>query len=420
MQKRFPMLTLAVAGSVFASQFAVAQTPRAEGRQEARQERREGRAQQQNQAVQRQAQQLNNRAAYFGDSTWSQLDPWITRNRVPPAQRAAQAAGNAAGNAAGAAAGAAGRAANAAARATDRAADAANRTANRAAAAAGNAAASATAAGSANARFGYTNPNVANRKDAWFYDYYSYNPTFYSAGAANAKAYGSASRYYDANNDGIYDSLSTFRDSDSNGSFDVYDRLDFADAKNDKSEGPLSDGLNDANRHSVSGTVDAVKVAKVNGSENLVVKLATERRDTVTIVDLGAADTWKSDSVREGDKLSATGPIEQIGEKQIVMAETVSVANQKEVAVSRSGPRLQGLVVDVTQAEVKGTQHTMAVIESESSRQIVDLGPSNSLKMKVEPQTKIVVQGVPVQFRDYSVVLADRVDIDGQQIVIQR
>ncbi len=40
--------------------------------------------------------------------------------------------------------------------------------------------------------------------------------------------YGSATRYYDLNNDGVYESLNVFRDSDSNASYDTYDRYDFA------------------------------------------------------------------------------------------------------------------------------------------------------------------------------------------------
>lgn len=424
MYRRLFQMTLALGTSLLASQFLCAQTPR----QEARQERREQRQAQPPAAQQRQqaAQQLNNRSAYFSDGTWSTLDPWISRNKVQPLPRTAPAgaAANAAGRAAEAGANAVGRAARAAERATERAADAAANTANRAAnraAAAGNAAGATVAgAAAANARFGFNNPNVANTKDTWFYDYYSFSPTVYSAGSGDAKAYGSAARYYDYNSDGIYDNLSTFRDSDNDGRFDAYDRLDFADVQNEKTDVAISDGPSDASRHTVTGAVEAMKVAKVNGSENLVAKLASDRRDGVTVVDLGAAERWKSDAIREGDQITATGPVEQVGEKQIILAETVSVGKQKEVQIARSGPRLQGMIVDVTNAEVKGAQHTMAIIESESSRQIVDLGPTNSLKVKVQPQTKISVQGVPVQFRDYSVVLADRIELDGQDIVIQR
>jgi len=380
---RFWSLALATASLAVSSQISLAQTPGRAARIEARQER--------------QAQRLGNRAQYYNQQTWSQLDPWITRNQVTPAPRAA-------------------RVANAAVNATERALNTGANVAN-------NAAANATAAAAANARFGYTNPNVATTPQGWFYDYYTYSPTYYSPPASGAKVYGNASRYYDLNNDGVYDSLSTFRDSDSNGSYDVYDRFDFAENKsNDKNNDGVPDGPNDANRHTITGTVAATKVAKVNGAENLVVRVnaSGNANDQATIVDLGSVERWPSQSIREGDQLTATGPVEQIGDKQVLIAETASVGNQKVVTISRSGPRIEGQIVDVTRAEVKGAQHAMAIVESSSGRQIVDLGPADKLKFKLEPQMKIAVQGVPVQFRDHSVVLADQVDLNGQQVVIER
>jgi hypothetical protein len=377
-------LALATASVAISSQISFAQNPRAQ-RAEARNDRQEA----------RQTQRLGNRGQYYNQQTWTQLDPWIARNQVPPVQRAA-------------------RAANAAANVTERAL---NTGANVAATNA-----NAAAAANANARYGFTNPNVATTPQGWFYDYYTYSPTYYSAPAGGAKTYGNASRYYDLNNDGVYDSLSTFRDSDSNGSYDVYDRFDFAENDNDKNNDGIADGPNDANRHTVNGTVDATKVAKVNGVESLVVRVTTggNANDQATIVDLGSVERWPNDSVRQGDPISATGPLEQIGDKRVLMAEAATIGNQREVVISRTSPRIEGQVVDVTSAQVKGADHTMAIVESSSGRQIVDLGPADRLKFKLEPQMKISVQGVPVQFRNHSVVLADQVDLNGQQVTIQR
>lgn len=401
---RYWSLALATAGLMVNASVSTAQTARAQ-RIEARQERQAA----------RQAARLGERAQYFNQQTWTQLDPWITRNQVPPVQRAANVAGaaaNAAGNVAGAAV-------NATERALNTGANVANNVAGNVAA---GTAAAAGATAVANARYGYTNPSVATTPQGWIYDYYTYSPTYYTAPASGATVYGNASRYYDLNNDGVYDSLSTFRDSDKNGSYDVYDRVDFAANDNDKNNDGVPDAPADANRHTVSGAVDATKTVKVNGMENLVVKLNTGNaaQDAMTIVDLGPVERWPSQAVKEGDQLTATGPVEQIGDKQVLIAESASVGKQKTVTIVRTGPRIEGQVVDVTRAEVKGTEHTLAIIDSASGRQIVDLGPANNLKVKVEPQTKIAVQGVPVQFRDHSIVMADMVDLNGQQITIQR
>jgi hypothetical protein len=363
------LLALSVAVSATTA-FAQVRTPR--------QERR----------IERQEQRLDNRGLYYNSQSWTQLDPWITRNQVPAANRAV-------------------RAANAAATG---AAVAANATAN---------------AARANARFGYSTPAATGAQPGWFYDYYTYSPTYYSPPANGAKVYGSATRYHDLNGDGVYDSLSTFKDSDNNGAYDVYDRYDFVEAQKDQAQANdnFQDAPSDAGRHSVTGKIEATKVAKVNGSENLVVRIAAAGaadNSDVTIVDLGSVDRWKSDAVREGDQLNATGPVEQIGEKLVLIAESASIGQAKAASISRSSPVLEGQVVDVTRAEVKGAEHTLAIVDNGSTRQIIDLGPSAGLKVQIEPKSKIAVRGVPVQVRDRNVIMAETVDINGQQITIQR
>lgn len=358
-------------------------------RQDVRQDRREAR---QDRAQQR----LQNRSQYYNNDTWSQLDPWITRNNVTAMERIARAAGVAA---------------EATEKALNTASNIAEKTGNQ-----------------ANARYGYMNPNGPG-ENGWFYDYYSYSPTYYNAPATGTTVYGSATRYYDLNNDGIYESLNVFRDSDSNASYDTYDRYDFADTKlpddaKDQSAEELADSPEDANRHTVMGKVYASKTAKVNGNENLIVRLseAEAKGDSkeATIVDIGPADHWKAHPLQVDDSLTATGPVERVGGKRILIAETVKIGDAKETSITRAAPTMEGQVVDVTTTEVKGKAHTLAVVESQSKRQLVDLGPSSNLKVKVEPQTQIVVQGVPVQVRNHSIVQAERVTIGGQDITIRR
>lgn len=375
--------TFAIVASCMAStaQEGFSQTPRQQ-RLEARAQRQELR---QEARADIQAQRLANTTQYYSPQTWTQLSPWITRNQVPPLARAAQATGTAV-----------------------TAAQEAATTANTIAA--NNAA--------ARAAYGYNAPNpVASN---WFYDYYTYSPTYYSTPAAGTTVYGPAARYYDLNGDGIFDTLGAYRSSANNGVYDVYHRYDFADVDKAKPQ-PLPSGLTDANRHTVTGQIEDTKVAKVNGVDNLVAQVADAKNPgQKTIVDLGAADRWQGKPVQQGDTLSATGPVEQVGDKQVLIAETVSVGNQQNVQIARTAPMLEGQVVDVTRAQVEGAEHTLAIVDNGSTRQIVDLGPTSDLKVKIAPQVKVAVQGVPVQVRDRSVLMAERVVVDGQEIPIQR
>lgn len=382
---------------------------RQENRQDAQKKREQDRTQDQRQRrdarQDRAEQRQQNRSQYYTDDTWKQLDPWVKRNNLTPMERVAQAAGAAVG---------------AAEKALNTASNVADQVGNQ-----------------ANARYGYINPNGPG-ENGWFYDYYSYSPTYYNAPSTGSTVYGSATRYYDLDGDGVYESLNVFRDSDSNASYDTYDRYDFAEAEAAKSEKDLKDPKDqkdqsaealvdspeDANRHTVAGKVFASKPAKVNGTPNMIVRLSEAETKgeskEVRLVDLGPVDQWKSHPLKVDDMLTATGPIERIGDKQILIAETVKVGESKETSITRSAPKMEGQVVDVTSTEIKGKPHTIAVVESESKRQLVDLGPSSNLKVKVEPKTQIEVEGVPVRVRNHSIVQAERVKIDGQDITIRR
>ncbi|MCC6510045.1 MAG: hypothetical protein IT423_13140 [Pirellulaceae bacterium] len=385
---------------------AAGQTVRPGAADNERSEARQARREQRQQAVQR----LNNRSSYYGTETWNQLDAWIARNDVSPLERVAQIAE--------AAVDATERAINSASKAADNATD--------------------------NATYGFMNTNGPG-EEGWFYDYYSYRPTYYNAPATGTSVYGSATRYYDLDNDGVYESLNVFRDSDNNASYDVYDRYDFTEedkaalaAKADPNPVEMNDAPEDARRHSITGQIYASKIATVNGVENLIVRLSNVEAgdqtgnaqarnvvpsvspDETTIVDLGAMKNWKARDFKAGDRVTAIGPIERIGDRQILIADTVSLNEQKAISVARSAPRNRGMVVDVTQADVKGTSHTLAIVEFDSKRQLVDLGPAEKLKVKVEPKTEITVQGVPVRAGKHSVIQAERVAINGQDIAIQR
>lgn len=82
---------------------------------------------------------------------------------------------------------------------------------------------SATAIG--DGQFGYRDSSPNN---SWFYDYYTYTPTYNTTNTKDR--YAGAVRYFDADGDGAYDSRSTYRDSDNDGRYDEYDRQGFYSA----------------------------------------------------------------------------------------------------------------------------------------------------------------------------------------------
>ncbi|HUP79757.1 MAG TPA: hypothetical protein VM260_14485 [Pirellula sp.] len=322
----------------------------------------------------RQAQRIGNRSTYYTDNTWKQVSPWVSKYDLRPVQRAANVAANAAANVA----------------------------ANTA----------------ANARFGYANPAAASTPSGWFYDYYSVPYANFTPGAGTNNAYSSAHIFNDANNDGVYDEFYTYRDSDNKGRFDEYDQYEFADTKKERVDTGSHNGLYDARRHTISGRIDASKSSKVNGSMHTVIRVKGDKESTM-VVDLGPSTALNAVKAEVGQDIVASGPIMQIGDKEVMMAESAQISS-KEVVIARSAPQITGVVLDSTLAEVQNGSHSMVVVKSDKGNQLIDLGNADQLRVKIAPQSQIVVWGVPVQMRDHSVILADKIELNGQTYPIKR
>lgn len=323
--------------------------------------------------VDRQAQRLGNRSIYYTDNTWKQVTPWVSKYDLRPVQRAANAVANAA-----------------------------NAAANTA----------------ANTRFGYAQPNVANAPAGWFYDYYAMPYTNFTVRPGVTDSYSSAQSFYDTNNDGVYDEFYTYRDSDNKGRYDEYDQYEFAEPRKDSVTSDRHDGLYDAHRHTISGRIEASKTAKVNGSMHTIVHVKGDK-EPMTVVDLGPSTALTAVKAEVGQEIVAFGPLMQIGDKEVLVAESVQISKQ-EVVIARSAPKMTGVVLDSTSADVQKGSHSMVVVKTENGNQLIDLGNSDQLKVKIAPQTQIVVWGVPVRMRDHSVILADKIELNGQTHVIKR
>jgi len=139
----------------------------------------------------------------------------------------------------------------------------------------------------------------------------------------------------------------------------------------------------------------------------------------MTLVDLGPSTALNSVKAEVGQDIVASGPIMQIGDKEVMMAESAQISG-KEVVIGRSAPKITGVVLDATSADVQNGSHSMVVVKSDNGNRLIDLGNADQLKVKIAPQTQIVVWGVPVHMRNHSVILADKIELNGQTYNIKR
>lgn len=334
----------------------------------------------------RQLQRQANRADYYSPGTWQNLNPWIRENGVAPLARAANAIGQTV--------------------------DAATRIGD--------------------GQFGYRDKSAQN---TWFYDYYTYTPTYYTQRSDDR--YAGAIRYFDADSDGVYDSRSYYRDSDEDGRYDEYDRYDFYNDGNSEAKvqvevnstagnEPLNTdardtyrGPEDARRHNVQGEIAFTKKAKVNGSDNLLVGINDENETTLAI-DLGPVDSLRGQHVEVGNTITAVGVYETIGEKQLLLADSFRIEGGQSIEVDRAaGLNLTGEIVDIKSTPIGSTDHYIAVVSIDGERQLVDFGPTTTYKVKLQPSTKVTLRGVPVRAQEHRVILAEQVRIGGETFNIQ-
>jgi hypothetical protein len=352
----------------------------------------------------RQLQRQVNRADYYSNSAWQQLDPWIKQSGVVPIPGAAVAE-----NTVNAAANATGKAAKAVGKAVRQTADAATRVGD--------------------GLFGFRDKSP---QAAWFYDYYTVPPTYYVPQGDDR--YSSAIRYFDHDNDGVFESQSSYRDSDNDGRYDEYDQLDFyasagpqnnsATAKN-RTQAHHESGMSgpeDSRRHRMSGEIGMTKVAQVNGNEHLVVALKmsdqqeSEQQDFA--IDLGPSDRLRDKQIEVGTQIVAFGALEQVGEKKLLVADSFQVGDGEPIQVSRGyGQTFTGEIIDIKTVPMDNAENYLAVVNINGERQLVDLGPTTTYKVALEPSTKITIQGVPVHSSNHRVILAEQIDMGNKEVI---
>lgn len=352
---------------------------------------------------QRQVQRQANRADYYSADSWQQISPWIQQSGVVPyagAAAPARATAGAVGNA------------------VKETVDAATRVGD--------------------GQFGYRDQSP---QSAWFYDYYTVSPTYYVPQGADR--YSSAVRYFDRDDDGVFESQSYYRDSDDDGRYDEYDQLDFyaspaqpssqpsrpgveataeatTEATATRIEGTVTSeyqGPEDSRRHRLAGEIAMTKMAKVQNQEHLVVALRGADGATPAI-DLGPAAQMQGKRIEVGTQIVAFGPLQPVGDKQLLVADTVQIADGQEIQINRSfGQTYSGEIVDIKTMPINNTDYYMAVVNIDGERQLVDLGPTTSYKVALKPSTRITLQGVPVRTSDHRVILAQQIQMGSNDVI---
>jgi hypothetical protein len=320
------------------------------------------------------------------------------------------------------------------------------------------------------AGYGY---DANDKGDDWYYDYYGNNRYSYYDYLDDDGYYDYSYEYFDYDNDGYYDALASYHDTDGDGSYEDYDYYSFntntgasGDASNDQSSNNNQTASNNqgqqqqqqqskqqarggSKQFQASGTVKSTKRVQVRqGGERLIAQISGDQ-GKMFLVDLGRPDQLgqpgqqkqqangqpgqqqnqqanaqqgpPNQPVKQGDQITAHGPVIKVGDKQVVLAQTVKIGQQQEQPINRSGRTINGQISKMKTAKVRGQDHQMAIVQLQSGKQaLVDLGPTDKLQVSLNDGDQIQVSGVPVKVQDRLVVLANTVTKGGDKTKIDR
>jgi hypothetical protein len=315
----------------------------------------------------------------------------------------------------------------------------------------------------AGAGYGY---DANNADDDWYYDYYDdYDYSYYDYLDEDG-VYDYTYEYYDYDDDGYYDAFSSYHDTDGDGLYDDYDYYSFntstaaeesqnasQTASNNAQQADQQQANQDQQRQArsgskqfqASGQVHKAKRVKVrNGGDRLMVQLQGNQGKTF-LIDLGHPSELRGQQnqqgqqaqqqqaqqtaqqgqqklpVKHGDQLTAHGPVSKVGDKQVVLAQTVKIGNQQEQQINRSGRTINGQVTKLKTAKVREQEHQMAIVNLQSGKQaLIDMGPADKLQTSLSEGDQVQLSGVPVKVKDRFVFIANSVTKNGEKTKIDR
>ena len=248
------------------------------------------------------------------------------------------------------------------------------------------------------------NADSGNEESAdsnWFYDYYDDG-----YGTWESEYY---SQYYDTNDDGLYDAYAIYGDTDGDGFYEDFEFYSFdSDSKDqDKAKQQAQQRQKEmkSTRMQMSGKVASTKTVKVHGREHLFAHVENDRGKMP--VDLGTNSSKMN--LSQGDQLTATGHLLQVGEKQLFVANKVELPSGTQ-EIERTGRQFQGTIEKLKTVEIRGTQHELARIKTKEGKTLmVDLGPKGSQDLSIQQGQQVSVEGVVVKVKDRVVLLARKI-----------
>tara|TARA_R110002073_G_scaffold7245_13_gene41421 strand:- start:776 stop:1978 length:1203 start_codon:yes stop_codon:yes gene_type:complete len=257
----------------------------------------------------------------------------------------------------------------------------------------------------------------ASSDDRWFYDYYDDG----SSQQSNQDGMTWFSLYQDTNDDGVYDSYTRYRDTDNDGIYDAFTYYSF-DSAGDQNQQAKSEAQSkqkdlSSKTEQVAGEIDRIKTVDVRGRDHIVA-FVKNNDGKATVVDLGVKQ--ESNSLSQGDKLTASGHRMKVGDKSILIA-TKAKTKSSDLTIDRNGRKYTGNVASTREVTVQGKKHLLAKVKTDNGKSMmVDLGPKDQLSKSPRQGDKVTVQGVPVKVNDRIVLMARTLGDGENQSEIKR
>ncbi|SMP67252.1 hypothetical protein SAMN06265222_110126 [Neorhodopirellula lusitana] len=218
--------------------------------------------------------------------------------------------------------------------------------------------------------------------------------------------YETYSRYHDTDGDYLNDSYATYQDDDGDGMYDSYKFSELGGhskhaVHNSEVAQSTREGLV-GKAHTVSGKITESKHVRRLGGLALVLKVDTNDQKSMW-VDMGTNSAFQ---LFKGDQLTATGPINKVGDKNILVATSIENDGNK-VPVTRTGRQYSGTIKSTKTANVRGEDRTVAKLETEDGKTLtVDMGTPEKAK-QFKKGDQVDVTGVPVKVGDRVILIAD-------------
>jgi hypothetical protein len=275
--------------------------------------------------------------------------------------------------------------------------------------------------------YGFETNTNANAN--WFYDYYDHGYYFNTT----PDAYYSY-RYYDTNNDGIYDTYTTYLDGDRDGRYDneQWYTFDYEGIKGDdpgkvipgdaaKAQQPADDKMPTiSSQMTIAGTVIRTKTTKTPQSNHIVIEVKGDA-DKSMFVDIGPATSAEEWKITEGAKIEATGPVVVIGDKQLMLADKISVNSNAHEVTRQNARSWTGVIADTKVVPMGGEEVLLGIVYTpDKERVLVDFGPKSRFDAELEQNAEITIQGVPMKVKDRQIIMAHSVEYGGNTTTIYR